>query len=169
MGLSPFHRSSFSTEDRSEREPGNPNPHRFEILSCEQYKNRFLTVIKYPDCTNFEGKKVIVTNVDPRTRSSLDPHLSRVLVDRLSKLITAELKSVLQPAIITTPRCSSTYTIRPLTCTEIWHVRSLVSYPTWSRSRHVIQQRMAMYFHSSMARTTKPTQRPFGALSILSS
>jgi len=53
---------------------GNPNPKNFVILSCEQCGNSFVSLVKYPDCKNFEGLKILVTRYNPKMKTLIDPH-----------------------------------------------------------------------------------------------
>ncbi|MCK9458528.1 MAG: hypothetical protein M0R80_02665 [Proteobacteria bacterium] len=58
----------------------NPNPKNFEILYSEQIGEFLIVRIKYPDCTNFEGVKILVyaegTVADLLAQGSIDPHFS---------------------------------------------------------------------------------------------
>lgn len=65
---------STSTDPWAPRPSGNPNPHRFELISSERHGNLHLCVVTYPDCTTYEGRKIIVTKDDPNAMTSLDPH-----------------------------------------------------------------------------------------------
>lgn len=56
---------------------GNPNPSNFKILEVFQFGNYFVSELKYPDCYNFEGSKILLTSFDPRNRSTLDPHFEK--------------------------------------------------------------------------------------------
>jgi hypothetical protein len=67
---------SSATDPWAPRPSGNPNPHRFTLISSERHGDLHLAVVAYPDCTNFEGRKIIVMNSDPRGTSVLDPHFS---------------------------------------------------------------------------------------------
>jgi hypothetical protein len=51
-----------------------PNPKNFKILESEKIGKVYVSTIKYPDATNFEGVKVLVTTFDPKKKSELDPH-----------------------------------------------------------------------------------------------
>ena len=55
----------------------NPNPDFFEILKSEQIGNLWLSIIKYPNCTNYEGKKILLTRQCPSAFHRLDPHFSK--------------------------------------------------------------------------------------------
>ena len=51
-----------------------------QILQISKYlkffisEKYFVSEIQYPDCYNFEGRKVLLTTFDPRNRRTLDPH-----------------------------------------------------------------------------------------------
>jgi len=74
MGMRIF---SSSTCDDSNRIP-NPNPERFKILQNENIGKYTILLIYYPDCTNYEGKKILVfenlNNEDLSLRKVIDPH-----------------------------------------------------------------------------------------------
>jgi len=57
---------------------GNPNPSNFEIQKLERVKHFTIMLVRYPDCVNFEGKKILVFKTlalgDISSMSSLDPH-----------------------------------------------------------------------------------------------
>ena len=85
MGISPFHLSG-SVYDRDYVKPAappplpNPNPERFNIIKHEQVGGYLCVLVNYPDCTNFEGNKIMVyegvTVHQLQWQSSLDPHFS---------------------------------------------------------------------------------------------
>jgi len=60
---------------------GNPNPRNFIILKHEVVGRFVILEVKYPDCTNFEGIKILVFRDIPLHellgRKELDPHFSR--------------------------------------------------------------------------------------------
>ena len=60
--------------------PGNPNPRRYEILDSLQIRNYLIIEIRYPDCKNYEGRKIMVyhgINVEALTlQEQIDPHFS---------------------------------------------------------------------------------------------
>lgn len=41
-------------------EKGNPDPYLFEINKCKVIGSFTIALISYPDCKNYEGKKVLV-------------------------------------------------------------------------------------------------------------
>ena len=61
-------------------QPPNPNPKNFNILRLEQIGIFVCSEILYPDCTSFEGKKIIVfvntTENEVRKMNEIDPHFA---------------------------------------------------------------------------------------------
>lgn len=60
----------------AEPAPGNPDPRSFEILEVERIGRLWLSVLVYRGCTNFEGRKVLLTNWNPWERTEIDPHFA---------------------------------------------------------------------------------------------
>ncbi|MFM2374799.1 MAG: Caulobacter phage CcrPW [Candidatus Parcubacteria bacterium] len=60
---------------------GNPNPRHFTIVRAIELGRYAVLEVHYPDCTNFEGKKLLVFEDIPlttlRRKSVLDPHFSQ--------------------------------------------------------------------------------------------
>lgn len=60
------------------RAPQNPDPRNFVIRKVEQHGSFLIAEILYPDCTNFEGKKILVfkkiSERQLRSLKVLDPH-----------------------------------------------------------------------------------------------
>ena len=55
----------------------NPNPSNFEIVRYEEIGNWTVAEIRYPDCTNYEGRKLIVFNCSQKdlyNLKTIDPH-----------------------------------------------------------------------------------------------
>lgn len=52
----------------------NPNPSRWELLEIAEFTNGYALKVRYLDCTNFEGEKVMVFRGEYRERAYLDPH-----------------------------------------------------------------------------------------------
>ncbi len=56
----------------------NPNPSNFQLLDVEQVGRFVIVVLRYPNCTNYEGKKILVfEGVSARAVRSwkkIDPH-----------------------------------------------------------------------------------------------
>lgn len=55
----------------------NPNLNNWTLISHKQYKNAYVLLVRYHDCTNFEGQKVMVYlgKFDGNTKY-LDPHFA---------------------------------------------------------------------------------------------
>lgn len=66
MGI--FKLFSFSSDKR------NPDPKHFVVIQQLAVNNLYLSVLKYANCTNYEGKKIILSTIDPWTSKSFDPH-----------------------------------------------------------------------------------------------
>ena len=71
MGMSPFHKSCFT--DSSAKAP-NPNPSRWTLIDIQQFPNGYVLKVKYDDCDNFEGIKVMVYKGQYKPVRILDPH-----------------------------------------------------------------------------------------------
>jgi len=81
MGIRLFSSSSYDTEKYPQGPTApNPNPLNYEIIGSEQYANYLLVEVRYPDCTTFEGRKILVykgINIGHLKRQkSIDPHFS---------------------------------------------------------------------------------------------
>jgi hypothetical protein len=77
MGLKTFSDCNYSKVTSSTDTSPNPNPFRFEIREGFDYDKCCVLVVYYPDCTTFEGMKVLVTDgcvADYKVAKSLDPH-----------------------------------------------------------------------------------------------
>ena len=81
MGMRIF--GSFSSYDGGLSPPlpnPNPNPGNFRIIRSH-YEAPFLIVeVQYPDCTNYEGRKILVyqdiTLNQLKAQGTIDPHFS---------------------------------------------------------------------------------------------
>ena len=60
--------------------PPNPDPANYRILRSDKYGPFLLVEVLYPDCTNYEGRKILlykgVTLADLDRQGSIDPHFS---------------------------------------------------------------------------------------------
>lgn len=53
----------------------NPNPSRFTLLDKWEFDNAYVLRVKYHDCTNYEGVKIMVYQGKfDRLPGTLDPH-----------------------------------------------------------------------------------------------
>lgn len=59
---------------------GNPDPYRFKVLRHVQKGRHLIMKVFYPDCKNYEGRKILVfanTKMDDLKRQTgIDPHFS---------------------------------------------------------------------------------------------
>jgi len=59
-------------------EPPNPDPLNYRVEQAEQHGEYLLVKIHYPDCTNYEGNKILVfkgvTPIDLLKQRAIDPH-----------------------------------------------------------------------------------------------
>lgn len=72
MGLSPFRHCSVSYPAPAP----NPSPSRWELMERVVYDNSYLLKVRYLDCTNYEGVKLLVFAGKYRERLVLDPHFA---------------------------------------------------------------------------------------------
>jgi hypothetical protein len=58
----------------------NPNPDNYEVLKTFQMGTYLIVELRYPDCTNYEGKKIMVyektTIKQLLDQGKIDPHFS---------------------------------------------------------------------------------------------
>ncbi len=52
----------------------NPNPHRFEIVDAELINGHTLLYVRYPNCTTFNGMKLLLLRGFNIYFTKLDPH-----------------------------------------------------------------------------------------------
>lgn len=96
MGLSPFSKSSFDSglskapiiklviehQHKYEKVPAlpNPDPNNYEVLNSYSIRGHLLIEILYPDCTNYEGRKLLLfkstTSNQLMKQGAIDPHFS---------------------------------------------------------------------------------------------
>jgi len=61
-------------------DPPNPDPANYEILATKEIYDFLIVKIRYPDCTNYEGKKILVyygvSMEDLDAQRLIDPHFS---------------------------------------------------------------------------------------------
>jgi hypothetical protein len=57
---------------------GNPNPCNFQIVRCESVGHFVVALVRYPECLNFEGQKILVfegiSEEVVKNLDSIDPH-----------------------------------------------------------------------------------------------
>lgn len=77
MGVGPF--KNCSTNYTPNAPAPNPNPERWEILQLWQGAHAHVLRVRYLDCTNFEGIKIMVFRGQFNAfRRHLDPHFSEI-------------------------------------------------------------------------------------------
>lgn len=56
---------------------GEPDPKLFNVLALKEFSNCHILVVHYPNCTNYEGRKVLLIAgpYDPNL-TFLDPHFT---------------------------------------------------------------------------------------------
>lgn len=52
----------------------NPNPHRFRIEESEIVNGNTIMLVRYPDCTTFDGLKLLLLKGKHLLFNKLDPH-----------------------------------------------------------------------------------------------
>jgi hypothetical protein len=77
MGCS-FRPKTCSSYSSPEAIAPNPQPNRWELLKHHQFKDFYVLKVRYLDCTNFEGIKIMIYKgkFDPKYKGELDPHFS---------------------------------------------------------------------------------------------
>jgi len=64
MGLPPFHHKrstcACSSAPGPRQDRGNPDPERFTVQQVYKVLDYLVVGIKYPDCRNYEGRKILV-------------------------------------------------------------------------------------------------------------
>lgn len=53
-----------------------PDPKNFKIIRKRQVGENWVSIINYPNATNYEGKKIIVCDFEPIENMTLDHHFS---------------------------------------------------------------------------------------------
>lgn len=95
MGIGPFSRSSFTKSDCDcdhvttqtvyveeikikKSTGGNPDPRNWKIIKSEEIGTHLIVMMQYPDCTNYEGKKILmfenVSMAGLMGQKLIDPH-----------------------------------------------------------------------------------------------
>lgn len=71
--------SSSSTATTSKPDTtGNPDPNNYQLVRAEEHAGYLIVMIKYPDCTNYEGNKILIfrdlTLIQLVNQRLIDPH-----------------------------------------------------------------------------------------------
>jgi len=72
--------SSFDMSHPSSRS-NNPNPNNYLVVKAEEHNGVLILMIRYPDCNNYEGNKILVfergvTLINIINQKVIDPHFS---------------------------------------------------------------------------------------------
>lgn len=73
MGLPPKFSCSTPYTPASITRP-NPNPYRFRVARTREFGSYSALWVNYPDCTNYDGDKILVVKGGAGLFSKLDPH-----------------------------------------------------------------------------------------------
>jgi len=92
MGIGPFRREEeyyygesvspppITVPSQGVSPPGNPDPLNYEILRSQQVGRHLVVEVKYLDCTNYEGRKIMVysnlTISNLILQKVVDPHFT---------------------------------------------------------------------------------------------
>lgn len=82
MGIGPFKRisSAWPVNQEAKIPEGNPDPKNYKIVRHHANHNYLLVEIQYPDCKNYEGRKILlytgITLDILKRQTELDPHFS---------------------------------------------------------------------------------------------
>jgi hypothetical protein len=89
MGMyKPFSGGSIPTPSTTKAkypyQPGNPNPYDYEIIRQRQIGSFLILKIRYPDCTNYKGHKILVYEDITfeellENQNGIDPHFMEKL------------------------------------------------------------------------------------------
>lgn len=75
---SPGYSSPPEPKKKKAKVDGNPDPDNWKIIKAKEYGKYLLLEMHYPDCTNYEGKKILVFEnvslVDIVNQRQIDPH-----------------------------------------------------------------------------------------------
>ena len=73
-----IHRSNAAIQRQTPSRFPNPNPKNFKFIKIERFEEFVIVMINYPDCTNYEGNKILVfdniTLEELANMEKIDPH-----------------------------------------------------------------------------------------------
>lgn len=71
----------ITTDTQATPALGNPNPSNFKIIKCLEVGKFAVVMVMYPDCDNYEGKKILVyrdvSMSTIKSQKSIDPHFCK--------------------------------------------------------------------------------------------
>jgi hypothetical protein len=72
-----------------------PDPRNYEILDTITHGYFLILVVKYPECTNYEGKKVLmfyaVGQEELEKRGQLDPHFTNSMYSPIARFVPTNI------------------------------------------------------------------------------
>ncbi len=81
MGIKLFSEDNYPRENRPSPPLGNPDPDNYRIIDTLTIGNMLIAEIQYPDCKNYEGRKILVyenmSSKQLRAQRLIDPHFSK--------------------------------------------------------------------------------------------
>lgn len=81
--------STLETYETVERYPNDPDPKIFEIIQTCESGDFLVARVKYPNCTNYEGEKILVfeglTAKQLKEMNFLDPHFLKTNVNLIAR------------------------------------------------------------------------------------
>ena len=89
MGISFFGRKNCSTNYCSDEEQPapNPNPDRWSLIQKAEFNNGYVLRVRYLDCTNFEGVKIMVYKGQYIKQEHRDPHFAPGRLSPIARFI----------------------------------------------------------------------------------
>jgi hypothetical protein len=72
-----------------------PNPKNYEILSSVTVGEFLILTVRYPECTNYEGKKVLMfcglSREELEHRKQIDPHFSKTMYSPIARFVPTDM------------------------------------------------------------------------------
>ena len=68
--------STCSTNYGTPAPAPNPDPKRWKLLALDTFPNAYVMLVQYLDCTNFEGKKIMLYEGKYAEMVHRDPHFA---------------------------------------------------------------------------------------------
>lgn len=93
---SPNASSSVPDKKSKKVKSPNPDPHNYKLVQAEERHGFLLVKIVYPDCTNYEGQKILlfkgVTLIDLVNQKYIDPHFfqSKEVVSPIARFVPTD-------------------------------------------------------------------------------
>lgn len=75
MGISLMASSSIGRTKDNHRFAFDPIPNNFTVLNIWNIKGNSVVLVRYPNCTTFDGQKLLLIKGEYKVEKELDPHL----------------------------------------------------------------------------------------------